>query len=197
MKNHGVFYYATSESSSLQPTSDNSDAIAYAPEIYYNSPNKEWIVSFSGKWLNDNWQYDGSNGNVGGTDAFGVYYRDTSGSTSVTVKRYAAYLYNDDYTLYKYTSNSSNAYPALGTIYKLQDYIDNGNYVGDRWVGSCTYDSNFANFSGTAAAFYIHTWDQTSITSITMNSTPDGPTVSYTFSVDENHFESFSSDTVF
>lgn len=192
LETYGVFFFESSNQNSfVMPCSDISDVIVYAPEVYYNTSTQEWILSCAGNWLTDNWQTEATSGNVGGYDAFGFNFINTSGSTNFNVKRYSAYLYDQNFLNYKYTSISSNDNYTAGTVFKLQDTVNNNSYIGYRWVGSCTYDKSFENYSGNVIGFYIHTWNNTSISSISVSSNKDGLGVSYTLTSNSNFFEGY------
>ena len=198
LEQYGVYLFKGRTTSSVSVCSDASDVDVYEPEIYYNSSTSQWTISTGGRWLNDSWISDTSSGNVGGTDAFGFYFRNTSGTTAFNVNRYSAYLYDQNFENSKHTSNASNANPEGGTIFLLQDYVKNGtSYIGYRWSGSCTYDYNFTYYNGIVCSFYAHTWNSTVISSITVGADSEGFNCEFTSSIEENGFEAYSSSISF
>ncbi len=121
--------------------------------------------------------------NVGGTDALGIAFYNTQNPQGVA--RQSCYIYLTDHNGW----NDSNTYtsPAPGsstsaTVIEFQPQVMDPNYWDNNWIWNKSewkyrgrgfsitsrYNSAFANFSGTAQTIYVHTWNSTEITSISI-----------------------------
>ena len=198
---YGVYLYSTT-SPSIQARSSNSDVYINIPSVYYNTSGRTWIVTCAGYWKNDNWFNDGSlgYGNMGGEDAFGVGFFNTSGTydENTIVMSSNAYITDQDRNRTVTTTNRLDGNGSLGVGFRLQDYTYNvyqegPKYVGYRWYGSCTYNSAFENYNGCAAAYYAHTYKSTVISDINFGITGKTGGVSVTFSSTNNQFLAYSS----
>lgn len=192
---YGVYLY--NNTNEIQPYSESGDVVLNKPSIFYSASANTWTVSCSGNWKNDNWDEQSSSGNIGGADAFGVAYTRAS-NYNTYVKGSSAYI-KDKYSNYmKTTSSRSDGDGSKGFGFRMQDYKEGDyTYVGYRWYGSCTYDSNFANFSGIATAYYAHTYSNTNISSISFTAGSSGVGVTIGFTENRNCFKAYSSDTPF
>lgn len=178
----------------------SGDVSLSAPEVYYQADNQTWVVSCGGTWLNANGSsgmYKG--GNVGDPDGFGVGYTNiTSSYQSMVVDSYA-YLTDHANVNKVKTNNRSDGDGAKGFGFRLQDrYISTPTfscYVGHKWYGSCTYDSAFSTYDAIATSYYIHTYRNAKISSISfgINGSTAGINVSLT-NIDKS-FIAFSTDT--
>ena len=196
LEKYGVYLY-NDNNNTAQPRSDSSGVTLNAPNVFYSSSANTWTVSHSGSWKNNSWLEQTASGNVGGPDAFGVAYTNTSNYATYVVGA-SAYITDRNSDTYKTTSNRSDGDGSRGFGFRLQDYYAGSyTYIGYRWYGSCTYNSNFANFSGVATAYYMHTWSSTSINSISFTGGTSGVGITATFSGDNRYFSAYSSDTPF
>lgn len=189
---YGIYQY--NENINAELYSDSSDVTINAPNIFYSASANTWTVSCQGSWKNSNWN-TGETGNVGGYDAFGVAYTRASGYNTSVVGS-SAYIADQNGNSMKKTSNRSDGNGALGFGFQLQDYVSGTRYIGYRWYGSCTYGSNFANFSGTATAYYAHTYKTAYINNITFTGGLQ-PGVTIGIANQSNAFKVYSTDTRF
>lgn len=195
---YGVYLLETDTVESLyQPRSGISDVHLNAPIIFYDSYTNQWIVIGGGYWINDKWKDDISWWDyitkaepynwpaflipVGGTDALGVAFHNTSNPQGVL--RQSCYVYLTDHNGW----SDSNTYtsPAIGpstagTVIEFQPKVhdtyyyftcpvmnkNNWLYRGRGFSIVARYNSAFANFSGSAQTIYVHTWHSTEVTSI-------------------------------
>lgn len=201
LSNYGVYLYNNVTTPLSVLSSDNGDVKLSTVSIYYSSSSNSWIVSTSGYWLNNNWLTAGLVGDKGDKDCFGVSFINTSnyGSTSITGK--SAYITDQNSAKTKSTSNTSTISGQDGFAFELQDYTYNTSsgtmYVGYKWYGACTYSSNFANFNGTAVPFYIHTYDEAYISSLTLGVDTSSAGISVTIVNRNSSFTAHGTHTTF
>lgn len=189
---YGIYQY--NETPDIELYSTSSDVSLKTPTIFYSASANTWTVACQGNWKNNNWNV-GVSGNIGGTDGFGVAYTNTS-SYNTYVVGCSAYIADQNGGNMVTTSHRSDGNGAQGFGFELQDYCTGSLYVGYKWYGSCTYSSNFANFSGTATAYYAHTYSTAYIQSVTFTSSSN-PGVNITIANRENSFKTYSSDKTF
>ncbi|SFD59624.1 hypothetical protein [Bacillus sp. UNCCL81] len=168
-------------------SSQGSDITMNAPWITYDSVTKRWDVTGGGYWKNTHWfnditnawvGYVGETKNVGGYDSVGVTYYNTSGTYNTSVL--SSYgTWNDGNGWSSSTSNPSHGNGKYGVAFDYQDKIklvdilgligpEDATYLGHGFSAGVQYDSNFANYNGKARTFYVHTWSNASISSITL-----------------------------
>lgn len=210
-----VYKLNTPEDTIFTPLSQGSDVTMDKPEIYYDSLARQWIVSGGGHWNNKNWFYDFLNiwpsntKNVGNFDSFGITYYNTSGSYNTAVKSSYGY-WTDGNGWYVSTYNPSHGDGKYGVAFDFQDvakiinpnelYIDpeDVTYLGSEFFAIITYDSNFTNYNGYARTFYVHTWDNAIINSITFGVSGKQFGIDISISNVEHSFKIFNgSDSVF
>lgn len=188
----GVYQY--NKNIDVELYSDSSDVTIKAPNIFYSASANTWTVSCQGNWKNSNWNTGGT-GNIGGYDGFGVAYTKASGYNTSVVGS-SAYIADQNGNNMKKTSYRSDGNGAQGFGFQLQDYVSGTKYIGYRWYGSCTYGSNFANFSGIATAYYVHTYETAYIKSVTFTGGSQ-PGVSIEIANQSHAFKAYSTDTRF
>ena len=166
----------------LSVTNPLDSVFLYPPSIYYQVPTDQWIVAFSGTWLNDSWKHDKEWGHdLGGCESFGVHIEDHGNYPGMICNRTCGALYSTG----KYasieaaaaydangnpgavsTGNRSFGSPADGFCFQLQDRVEadfpyiHVTYLGYSWAGLCVYSSEFVNLEGTLTAYYIHTYGE-------------------------------------
>ncbi len=193
--------YILNATATSQTRSYSGDVSLAAPTIFYEAIDHTWTVTCGGNWLNNNWHEQYFNGDVGGMDAFGVGFTNTSNNfTSYVVSAYAQMTDSSNREI-KSTSNRDYGDSASGFGFQIQDEIYNfkayREYIGYRWYGSCTYNYNFASYSGIATAYYIHTYSSTHIQSISFGQEGKTAGISVTLSSYDNYFQAYSNDTPF
>ena len=186
--NQGGYYIYSdgSEDGQVTPCSQPGDVSLGTVVVTYIPYTQEWVLGYSGRWLNmgpiseemSGWvtPYVGSRENIGGYDAAGIILYNTSGATPNMVHTQCI-VYDQD-SSHSYSSTSPSTYNSReGSAFQYQDYVQvdyfdvvSGNYsyfyLGYVFTVAMTFDSSFAQFNGKARGFYVHTWDTTSITSI-------------------------------
>lgn len=199
LSKYGVYMYDGADE--IETRSGSGDVALTAPTIFYEAWEKTWTVTCGGNWKNENWVEQILIGNTGGEDAFGVGYTNTSNSYKSSVVRTSAYITDEYGDKMVSTSNRSDGDGSKGFGFRLQDYMYNKNtdsrYVGYKWYGSCTYDSNFGTYSGVATAYYIHTYDKANISSISFGLNGKTGGLGIEISSNENSFTAFSADKTF
>ena len=172
---YGVYYYSEVQHSPAT-ASDSSDVRLSAPNIYYVTTGQYWYVTFSGYWATDEWRNEIEQGsaNIGGRDAYGVYFRNTSGTFNSAITDSYLRISNvgGGNPRYTETLSSVGVNDEDGFYFELQDRIVNNTYQGEEWYGWCIYDNNFGSYSGYAYAFYVHTYNDCVISSITLSASP-------------------------
>ena len=194
----GVYIYETERTSAnVQPLSQTADVNVLAPTIAYEAALKEWTVTCGGNWKNGNWNEAVVNGNIGGVDAFGVGYTNTSGTYNSYVVDAMAYITDQNQTETVRTDVRSDGDGQKGFGFRLQDYKNNNKYVGYKWYGSCTYDYRFGSYSGIATGYYVHTYSKGNITNVSfgLNGTTAG--VGFDISNKDYSFPAYGNDTPF
>lgn len=197
---YGVYVYT--KVSNVQPRSGSGDVTLTAPTLYYLAAENQWQMACGGYWNNDNWRSIDGIGNIGGKDAFGVGFTNTGTYKSSVVRVYAR-LSNADLTRNTSTTNRSDGDGSKGFGFQLQDeaftlsFNSPTQYIGYKWFGSCTYDSNFASYSGIATGYYIHTYNSAAINSITFGVTGKIAGVNISIANVNDSFAAYSSDTIF
>ena len=201
MDTMGLFIYCDRNANAPHTVSNGNDVQINYPIIVYNAFEDSWIVSVSGYWLNSNFANDSFSGNIGDADAFGFGFTNIGNTYTSSVLRSSAKMWSQE-TLngYSYTISTTSRHDgngALGCGYRLQDRIEASSllttyYRGYRWYGSSTYDSNFANYSAIATAYYTHTYEQVAIESISFGVSGESAGVSVEFSTEMVGFTVYS-----
>ena len=195
---YGVYVYDTdTRSSTMQPRSTGSDVTVLAPTVIYDAILRQWTVTCGGNWKNNNWNEAVVNGNIGGVDAFGVGYTNTSGTYNSYVVDAMAYITDQNQTTTVRTENRSDGDGQKGFGFRLQDYKTNGQYVGYKWYGSCTYDYRFGSYSGIATGYYVHTYSQGNVSAVTFGAGGMSAVVDFTISNEDYSFPAYGDDTPF
>ena len=163
---------------------------------YYEAWNNCWSVTCGGEWNNTN--YGGYINDVGGDDGFGVGYTNSSNPYKSSVVSCSAYLTDANNRYYESTSNRSDGDGSKGFGFRLQDGWQNiGNYVGHKWSGVCTYDNWFGNYNGVATAYYIHTYNEANLKSVTFGKNGTTAGIEANIEAVESSVTALSNDTVF
>jgi len=175
--------------------SSSGDVTLNKPTIRYDSSTKQYIITATGKWNKHSyevpawsWWYPsvGSTKDIGGPDAIGISLTNTSGTTSgLALKSGYGNFYNGSAT--KTSSTLATENDNFGGGYKVQDFIKftkvdnyilwcNTTYLYNAYNMTCVirYNSNFKNYNGNAKLFYAHTWNSTSVTSVSVSKTGAG-----------------------
>ena len=182
----------------------SGDVTLATPIIFYESWERTWTVTCGGNWKNGNWWeqlWTAGVGNVGGVDAFGVGYTNSTHTYKSSVVRASAYITDSIDELMETTSNRSDGDGSKGFGFRFQDYSytwpDGVGYVGYKWYGSCTYDANFSSYNGVATAYYFHTYSRAEISSISFG--VEGKTAGVNVNITEQQysFPAYSSDRTF
>lgn len=198
---YGVYEYGRSVLA--QTRSGSGDVTISTPNVYYEAWEDTWTVTCGGTWKNDNCLYDDLFiGNVGGADGFGVGFTNTGGTYKSSVVRSSAYITDKDESKYVSTSYRSDGDGSKGFGFRLQDYVYGTNitgfgYVGYKWYGSCTYDSDFGVYNGIATAYYIHTWSSAQLTGVSFGAAGKTAGIEATIEASSNSFTGYSSDKTF
>lgn len=209
LESYGVYRYPTEVINRPTSRSQNSDVVINAPDIYYTTGDQTWTVATGGYWRNENWKKDVTitsiGGNVGGVDGFGVGYSNTGGTYKTYVVRNTGAI-NNGKTGAEHegiiTSNRSDGDGKLGFGFQMQDtfgYSENSGpiqYIGSGWAGSATYSRDFGYYSGIATSYYVHTWDDAKLNSVSFT-VGDSNTISFDISFKESSFKAYGSDTRF
>lgn len=93
----------------------------------------------------------------------------------------------------------------LGVAFDFQDKariqrdgVPIATYIGWGFAASVTYDSKFVNYNGNARTVYAHTWDTTSINSISFSGGAANYGASVSFDKSSNRWPAYNDrDTVF
>ncbi|GAB2695351.1 coiled-coil domain-containing protein [Paenibacillus thermoaerophilus] len=198
--------------------SSGSDIYLNSVWITYDSITSRWTVTGGGYWNNTNWfndgpsfwwGYVGETKNVGGVDAVGITYYNTSGTYNTAVISSLGYV-TDHNGWSDYLYNPSHGNGRYGVAFDFQDKMrvqkvgglgpspDDFTYYGSGFSATITYDSNFTNYNGYARTMYAHTWDTTTINSIGFSGGGGQYGVDISWSSSSNRFVVFNgSDTVF
>lgn len=182
------------------PTSGSNDVTLIPPSLSYNSSNKTWTLSCGGNWKNNNcYPTFGLGNEVGDPDAFGVGFTSISSSYKSSVVSAYAYIEDEMKVTRVTTTNRSDGDGSKGFGFRLQDKLSsnslvNSGYIGYRWYGSCTYDSNFSSFACIATGYYIHTYGSAEIKDIQFG--VEGKTAGLSVNIEKvtKSFTAFSSD---
>ena len=200
---YGIYIFNTESTAGNMaiPRIGTGDVTLNTPLVVYDSLLKSWIVTCGGVWNNNNFDVGYKFGNIGGEDAFGVGYTNIASQYKSSVVKASGMITDDSGDISLSKSNRSDGDGSKGFGFRLQDYtvsvLMSRKYVGYKWYGSCTYDINFASYSGIATAYYVHTWNSAEITSIRFGL--EGRTAGVEISVDvsSKSFTAFSSDKIF
>lgn len=197
---YGTYIYASTETT--QSRSGSGDVTLSAPMVFYESMDKTWTVTCGGNWNNSNWLEQVFIGDVGGDEAFGVGYTNSTQAYRSSVVRASAYIADEDMDEMVTTYNRSDGDGSKGFGFRLQDYIYNtipigSEYVGYKWYGSCTYDYNFASYNGIATAYYVHTYSSAEISGVTFGVEGKTAGVELQITSQDKSFPAYSSDTIF
>lgn len=216
LNDHGCYIYSCTSAANTR--SQPGDVSMGTVAITYIPYTQEWVVGFSGRWtsvdpVEDEWdeleslpEIDDTQ-NIGGLDAAGIIFYNTSGSTPNMLSSMCKVTNDGDL---EYTTTSPSTYnSAQGVAFQYQDYArvlgyQNWltevvyDYLGHVFTVSMTFDSSFEFFNGAARGFYVHTWDQTSITSIGFSADVTGFGLDLSWSNEGYSFQCYSnSDTQF
>ena len=144
------------------------------PSVYYSVNSNEWSVTGSGKWLiNNPWsRHYQSAGFIAPDDAVGVVFTEVSGTTP-TRKGGSAWQDNGTSAYENSSTSLLSSNNRTGYAFAIKDEkVATGSFsttsIGQNFGAVVRYDSTFASFSGKAASFYVHTWDNGNISSITL-----------------------------
>ena len=218
LENLGV--YSVYQSDETELASSASDVTVYKPTVSYDSGTKQYIITSYGKWNNQNcvkdWEKNfvgflkkGDIYNVGEKDAVAISLQKTSGNLTgveLVSGKGTGYCYSDS----GFSTSSSTKITGedlKGAAYKLQDKVKVADikdfFKQKRFITykfnleyfTCTlrYNSSFSKFNGQATMHYVHTWNSTSINSITLGVTSAGTgTISVSFSKKSSEFVAYS-----
>lgn len=203
MEKYGTYVYKPFDSTNNTVSilsCGSEDVTLEVPTIFYEAAPNVWVISFGGHWHNYDWTTGAPllDGNVGGPDAFGVGFTSTSGSyISYVVGSYARiWDQNDDH--YISTNNRSDGDGSKGFGFRLQDEVIRVfDYMGYYWYGSCTYATGFSSYDGIATAYYIHTYKEAFINSITFGIEGENAGISFSITNQAQSFPAYSNDTPF
>jgi len=207
----GVFVYSSSSSAQNTRTSDNGHVFISDVSITYSSQKQEWTVSAGGYWTDlsgiadesGTWVgfYEGATRNIGGLDAFGIAFYNTSG-TVPTMKSCYAEIGDGTGNFDQYSSNAIMD-SSTGAAFLYQDHLIctrvtgwfsyDWAYFGQMFDITMKFDSSFSAFNGKARAFIYHTWEDTSITSIGVNVGSDSFGINVGWENEGNSWPAFSS----
>lgn len=197
---YGIYMYDSGNNNKMR--SGSGDVTLTAPKIFYESWEKTWTVTCGGNWKTTNWNEALLPGDVGGDDAFGVGYTNTSNAYQSSVVRASAYISDgfDDQRVS--TSNRSDGDGSKGFGFRLQDYIYLSDpftnvYVGYKWYGSCTYDAAFGSYNGVATAYYVHTYNSAEVSGVSFGLEGKTAGISVEVSSSANSFTAYSNDKTF
>lgn len=175
--------------------SSEDDVALNKPTIKYDSLTKQYIITATGNWKNHNyevptwsWWYPsvGDTKNIGGADAIGISLTNTSGSTAqLAINSGYGKFYNGTAT--KQSTTLATEDDNYGGGFTVQDFIKitkvdnyvlwcNMEYYYNAYNMTCVvrYNNYFKNYNGNAKLFYSHTWDNTSVTSVSLSKTGAG-----------------------
>lgn len=198
---YGIYMYDSP--TTIQARIGSGDVSMSTPTIFYESWEKTWTVTCGGNWKNSNWSTQVLTGNVGGDEAFGVGYTNSTNTYKSSVVRASAYITDALNAKRVTTSNRSDGDGSKGFGFRLQDYTYNTNasdetqYVGYQWYGTCTYDSNFGSYNGVATAYYVHTYSKAEVSSVSFGVEGKTAGISATISNQAYSFTAYSSDKTF
>lgn len=199
LSEYGVYLYPAEEIA--QNRSGSGDVTLTAPHIFYQAWENSWTVTCGGNWNTLNWGDNILPGNIGGLDAFGVGYTNSTLPYKSYVMHSTAYLSDGiDSNHNVSTTNRSDGDGSKGFGFRLQDYtygILIHTYVGLTWYGACTYDNYFSSYNGVATAYYVHTYDTANISSVTFGAQGKTAGVNIEITSKENSFIAYSNDTRF
>lgn len=154
---YGTYIYEAKEVS-WPPCNTSDDVTLYTPLVFYQAWEKTWTLTCAGNWNHTSWRKRVFIGEVGDDDAFGVNYSDSTQAYRTYVVRTSAYLADEDMEKKVTTYNRSDGDGSKGFSFQLQDYTYfvpfKTGYVGYKWYGSCTYDSEFGSYDGVVTAYY-------------------------------------------
>lgn len=214
METYGVFQLETPDMPSTLAV-DNGAMSMSKPSIYYDSTTKEWIVVGGGYWKDATW-LDHVPGvgsfpyNVGGVEGFGVGFTQTGGNYKTKVNSHYAYM-SDGEGNEKPTYSRSDGDGSKGFGFQLQDSLlikcfcpiylpateGKFSYIGKHFAGLTRYDSNFSQYTGVATSYYLHTYDEASLTSVKFAVTGKTAGIDFNIVNEKKSFPAFSGDTRF
>ena len=177
------FYIYSHEDLSISTMSSPSDIQFSNITVLYDSSNGTWAIVGGGYWINTNWHDDAGNPwledkmDVGGLDAIGLVITNLSTPSNVDFipKNSYGYIHNgigeDSYLYNRSTPNYED-----GVMFTYQDYISKENglfseykYMGQGFSATMIYDnSTFTQCDGRVAVQYVHTWEETTITGVSI-----------------------------
>ncbi|SYX82455.1 hypothetical protein [Paenibacillus alvei] len=215
MENYGVFHLETPELSMRTAGIDNSSITMNAPNIYYDSNTKQWIIVAGGYWKDDKWldhvpTVQSFPMNVGGKNGFGVGFTATGGKYETKVDSHYAYM-SDGKGNEISTTSRSDGDGRQGFGFQLQDYLNKTcycpvywppttekfSYIGKHFAGLARYDSKFDSYRGVATTYYIHTYDEAYISSIKFNVSGKTAGVEFNIANASKSFSAYSNDSRF
>lgn len=201
LESRGVYELVKEKETNNHSRVGTSDILMRTPSTYYDASNRCWYVTYSGKWLNDNWNTGNIVSNIGDPDAYGISYTQTSGTYSTYVMSSFAHIYDEDETEYLSTRNRSDGNGANGFGFRLQDYTSSSGvqkkYIGYCWGVTCTYSESFSSYNGVATGYYIHTYNEAYISSLTIGVEGKTGGVSCTIQNANKSFVAYSNDIRF
>lgn len=210
LEKYGVYEYEGIVLDTPSPQSENKDVKMSVPIVAYDALERTWSVTCGGYWTNTEYLEEAvfQLGDVGGADGFGVGYTQTNEYDSYVVRTSASLSNRGSGNTYdsEITYNRSDGDGSKGFGFRMQDYlylnmstpaIESLDYMGKEWHGTCTYDSNFGTFSGLATGYYIHTYDECEISSITFGVTGKVAGISFEVTQENKSFPAYSTDKKF
>lgn len=200
---YGIYEYEGTVLNKPSLLNGSQDITMSVPMVVYDSIMKTWTVTCGGHWNTEDYGQTSFKGDVGGPDAFGVGYTQAGKYDSYVVSVSGTLSngnYGDGY-IAETTKNRSDGDGSKGFGFRIQDYmiyeLTWSQYIGQTWSGSCTYDQAFGSFSGIATGYYIHTYDDASITSVQFGFDGQSAGISVTIQNQEKSFIAFSNDKRF
>lgn len=199
-KEYGMFFLDVPvEQTDIVLNSVAGDVSLDSVRVIYWESDGTWTLSAGGKWNNDNWK-EGFNPygsgiekkeekDIGGPDAVGITLYDTNSAPSNLQVIGTSYIWAEckDTDKHVMCSTLENTDIENGVVYHFQDKyiwedkfigVKNEDYIGYEFDIIVNYNSAFENYSGKARFFYVHTWDKTKITGITLGTKSIGVTFS-------------------
>lgn len=198
-------------------SSDSGDITLNDPMITYDSRSGEWTVTGGGSWENDDEWFEespflkdvGEIRNLGGHDSVGVTFFDTNDEYNTSVVDSLGYWTDHD----GWSEESEN--PDYGTgrygiAFSYQDKVkllskniftgnykvEDTRYLGRGFACSITFDSNFVDYDGKARTFYVHTYNNTDISSISLSGGTNNFGVGIQYSNGSSKWKAFSGSDI-
>ncbi|MBQ4044163.1 MAG: hypothetical protein IJD06_09225 [Clostridia bacterium] len=194
-----IMSLTTSANVRSSPTAIASNNVA----IFYDSVNDTWELGAGVWWDNNDYVNDyppiiipriGDTYNVGGYDGLGIALYDTYGDyTTCTLEDTWLYVSAGSHGISSTSRAPTGSIQArYGVFHQFQDYVQivEGDdsvvneygesvsmekvYFGKHMSVFAVYSGEFANYHGKATFQYVHTWNETQISSVTVGLTVSG-----------------------